>query len=1283
MKRILLLICCLGVLCAARGQTRLHYWFDGLDSAKVTIPLTETNQLNTQLDVNGLTEGVHSLYLMVENAEGELGSPIQRTFVRTMSFDENRYYRCWFDNDESTAQTGKLADGAIMLDVANLSDGLHTVFVQAYGNFVTSPQSYQFLKVPNVVGNEELTYICLIDDQLYTQQTVPGTQEVIHLDMDVAPLSQGVHKLQIMLATESGAVTGAYTSYFYRAILQTEITEARLVYMVDGKEQPAASATSATNGTLHYDLDVSSLSNGLHSINYALVGSGGVYGTGTTQWFYKIPIGGEGLVSYEYWLNDDEANMHHVDLAEHVSAYHLVSLLPVDKVPVRSSLFQFAFKNDTIPVAYAKNDFHVRFWESGGSYAMADAQYVDERACDTVHADTLKAKNIINAPKKDTIYWYCVQAKAGDSLSIKTNKACDLHIFSPSAEEVYRADATQSVSWGGCHANKKGIYYIALHDYKADSLPSITLYSQHIDRYAVLSQNVNRVGNGGFSTITYEGNGFDSLDSVYLVNAYGNTISSEHISHESNTKTSIAFDFTDVMLGEYDAVFVFTDEELYLDENITVEEPIDIVLTSSVDYPSTYLQGETVTYELTITNEGNMTAYDVPIFMYIATPSINDISKIKIEGLEIDNILAGVELDFLPESYVKQLRVWANEFGDDHYFFKFITDSHNDTICVRANYFFANISPYETKHINIHITATSSVDVWCTSPKNYNAITLDPTIERPSYAPHKRVLQTSSIMDYYCCAKDHVECALNVVAGILDVSSLFASGWVSAADCGVSVVKTTMEGIGAIGCNDGSFNAASAGKVAKSAVSALLSCAADQLSRAGNFYKDYKEIESMFKTAASILSGTVVGMDILEGNETYKQCKKAFTQPKPDCPPGDPKGGKSDPVDPSDPNDIRGYTSESGSRYMRQEIETIHYEIEYENDTALATAPAHTIIVRDTLDATRFDLASFAATEITIGDRKMKWETPQGGPQTLDMRTRMNVIAQVQLDYSDETGIAQWTITSLDPMTMEPITEPDLGVLPVNFDGNGMGTISYRINLKNHFDDGTQIANRASIIFDNNQPILTPVWINTVDAVSPTSEIVKTDLVSDSLTFCLNTADSRSGVWRRDVYARINTEDEWQVAAQSATDTVVVTLTDGWRQFYVLAVDSAGNIETKTPNPEYSLVLDTYLITFYDEDGTTVLDAREWDYGMIPSCEIPRKEADQLYRYEFDQWIPALAPVTTEAAYTASYKALPLITTDLQDVLEKYPSAQKLLRDGQLLILRGDKIYTATGQEVR
>jgi len=297
------------------------------------------------------------------------------------------------------------------------------------------------------------------------------------------------------------------------------------------------------------------------------------------------------------------------------------------------------------------------------------------------------------------------------------------------------------------------------------------------------------------------------------------------------------------------------------------------------------------------------------------------------------------------------------------------------------------------------------------------------------------------------------------------------------------------------------------------------------------------------------------------------------------------------------------------------------------------------------------------------------------------MRTRMNVIAQVKLDYSEQTGIAQWTITSLDPMTMEPIADADLGVLPVNFDGNGMGTISYRINLKNRFDDGTQIINRASIIFDKNEPILTPVWTNEVDAVKPVSKVVKTDLVSDSLTLYLSTSDNRSGVWMRDIYARVSIKDEWQVAAQSVSDTIVVPLTNGWRQFYVLAVDSAGNVESKMPNAEFSMVLDTYLITFYDEDGITILDAREWDYGVVPLCETPHKASDNMYRYEFDQWIPSLSPVIEEASYTATYKSIPLVATSIEKI-KLIPSVRKIVRNGHIFIIREDRCYTIIGQVV-
>ena len=44
-------------------------------------------------------------------------------------------------------------------------------------------------------------------------------------------------------------------------------------------------------------------------------------------------------------------------------------------------------------------------------------------------------------------------------------------------------------------------------------------------------------------------------------------------------------------------------------------------------------------------------------------------------------------------------------------------------------------------------------------------------------------------------------------------------------------------------------------------------------------------------------------------------------------------------------------------------------------------------------------------------------------------------------------------MTSLDPMTMEFTDHVMDGVLPVNVDGNGEGSVSFRIRQKTGFDD--------------------------------------------------------------------------------------------------------------------------------------------------------------------------------------------------------------------------------------
>ena len=73
----------------------------------------------------------------------------------------------------------------------------------------------------------------------------------------------------------------------------------------------------------------------------------------------------------------------------------------------------------------------------------------------------------------------------------------------------------------------------------------------------------------------------------------------------------------------------------------------------------------------------------------------------------------------------------------------------------------------------------------------------------------------------------------------------------------------------------------------------------------------------------------------------------------------------------------------------------------------------------------------------------------------------------------------------------------------------------------------------------------------------------------------------------------------------------------------------------------FNSTVNSYTITFYDEDGTTILKQSTLDYGMaITAPANPTKEGDAQYSYTFAGWTPALADgatVTGEASYKAVY----------------------------------------------
>ena len=116
-------------------------------------------------------------------------------------------------------------------------------------------------------------------------------------------------------------------------------------------------------------------------------------------------------------------------------------------------------------------------------------------------------------------------------------------------------------------------------------------------------------------------------------------------------------------------------------------------------------------------------------------------------------------------------------------------------------------------------------------------------------------------------------------------------------------------------------------------------------------------------------------------------------------------------------------------------------------------------------------------------------------------------------------------------MTMEPTTVAMDGILPVNNSGNGIGQLSFDISLKSNLSDGTEIPNKATIVFDENDPIETPTWVNTIS----TADIQMGDVNGDGVV------DTQDAIKVIQHYLKKNPADFDENAADVNGDGVVDT----------------------------------------------------------------------------------------------------------------------------------------------
>ena len=676
----------------------------------------------------------------------------------------------WFDDQFFNGITDTSHNGRWQtpVEVSYLSDGFHTFYFQVQDSSGQwfSPRSYLFYRLPDTVTEQQVHYTCWFDDDY--SHTQSDSISAGNLQLETNMLTTGFHTVHFQFYFGNSVSFKSFLFYKTPSPSATDSMEYTFWFDQDYSHCHTGSFISE-----HIVFDIDSLPTGFHTINAQFSCNDNV--TLKSFLFYKKPHDEIKIVQYEYWVNDLDSLSQSVAITPR-DTFNLAALLTVPTQPIRSTYFHFN-PNGGIPIVNAKNDIHFKFYNAEGRFASKVIPYIDITVVDTIFADTLERNTTktIAAPTDNAIYWFKLGAGVGDSLAFHTEKPCTMQLFAPSGTEVMTVKGQNILSWKGCHAWESGDYYLAVHDV-ADT-GTIAVSYQWIYRYAVLAWDVHHVGNGGLSTITFEGNGFNRLDTVYLIKGT-DTLPAIVLDHEGNVTIPIFFNFENADTGMYQAVFVYEDENLYKSNVVYVETATPIVLTTTCSYPETFLRGSTLTYTYTITNASNMEAYAVPLHTFICTPSRNSISKIILKGLPLPSFISNLNFDTIPPLDKIAILEWRNKHGDDFCFEKYyFADSLNgDTSYIRTNYFFMHLLPFETRVIELEIAAIDSIEVWFRIPDSipYFIYSDSQIVNNPLQCSTK----SSSVNEWFCCTIDVIECYINMksleASVVSSISSILA-----------------------------------------------------------------------------------------------------------------------------------------------------------------------------------------------------------------------------------------------------------------------------------------------------------------------------------------------------------------------------------------------------------------------------------------------------------------------------------------------------------------------------
>lgn len=149
------------------------------------------------------------------------------------------------------------------------------------------------------VAQEKLNYELWLD-QLYMVRekgVIEGGEKELSISLDLIPY--GIHSVSFRIQDTDGTWSAPATKYFMHT---EETTAAKFEYWIDGMYALAQRGTLDGTEKL-FELSLSLIPSGFHSISFRVQDSKGNWGAPATRYFMFTPPGAH-VAGYEYWLDD-------------------------------------------------------------------------------------------------------------------------------------------------------------------------------------------------------------------------------------------------------------------------------------------------------------------------------------------------------------------------------------------------------------------------------------------------------------------------------------------------------------------------------------------------------------------------------------------------------------------------------------------------------------------------------------------------------------------------------------------------------------------------------------------------------------------------------------------------------------------------------------------------------------------------------------------------------------------------------------------------------------------